>query len=72
MDSEQTERMADGWLALMQPDGCSRDVFLSQQSMKRYQHIEIDPAKFIHQMNTQATKQRALSIYHMIVDLSSD
>ena len=56
MDSEQTERMADGWLALMQPDGCSRDVFLGQQSMKRYQHIEIDPAKFIHQMNTQATK----------------
>lgn len=50
------ERMADGGLALVQPDCRPRDVAFGQQGLQNDEQIEIDTRKTIHLVHIMPTE----------------
>ncbi|GFE77296.1 hypothetical protein NTCA1_49450 [Novosphingobium sp. TCA1] len=51
MLSQLRQSMADGRLALIEPDGSPRHVSLCEQRLQRYEQIEVNASQFIHMTN---------------------
>ncbi|MNT94587.1 hypothetical protein D3C72_2363120 [compost metagenome] len=54
--AQPRQRMADGRLALVQPQSRARDVALRQERVEHHEQVQVDCAKIIHHTNIAREK----------------